>query len=200
MTAVEDNYIGNNISATKDQEKDAAATAEAPPQGDCKLRGIFQSTPKPDVTDPEKQSLLADQAQLSQQQSRSDYILGLEHKEINDGIGEFPSLDPETQMAITLEYRALHEQVKTDGLYECRYSEYGKELIRYSLLFLCFISLLRSGWYLTSALFLGMFWVCFDLSFDCVLNHTNIRSSNKSCSLPTMQATGVSQETSLSTP
>lgn len=91
--------------------------------------------------------------------ARAKYTAELEAKEIAEGLRDNPSLDPETQRAITREYRALHEKVKDMGLYQCRYQEYGKELIRYSLLFGAFLYLLRAEWYLTSAIFLGMFWV-----------------------------------------
>lgn len=166
ITAVEKNYTEASPSTKleRDPEKDVVVPTEEPSRKRCKLRCIFASTPKTDEQVTEKTSLLSDTEQEEKEQllpmpSRSDYIAGLELKEINDGISEFPSLDPETQHAITLEYRALHERIKNDGLYSCRYSEYGKELIRYSLLFTCFILLLRAGWYLSSAVLLGMFWV-----------------------------------------
>ncbi|KAF1345514.1 fatty acid desaturase-domain-containing protein [Delphinella strobiligena] len=90
--------------------------------------------------------------------TRDEEIEAIEQREIDEGIAAWPSLDAETQRNITLEYRALHEQVKLHGLYNCRYSEYGKEMIRYSILFTAFLVLLRAEWYLTSAIFLGMFW------------------------------------------
>lgn len=65
----------------------------------------------------------------------------------------------ETQRAILADYRALHEQIKAEGLYQCRYSEYAKESLRYGLLFSAFLYLLWCKWYLTSAMFLGLFWV-----------------------------------------
>jgi delta8-fatty-acid desaturase len=83
----------------------------------------------------------------------------MEQKEIAKGLLENPAVDPETQRGIILEYRALHQQFRDEGLYNCRYSEYAKESVRYSLLFAAFMYLLLAKWYLTSALFLGMFWV-----------------------------------------
>jgi delta8-fatty-acid desaturase len=110
--------------------------------------------------DSEKQPLVQEAYTYDpSEHSRASYIEALENKEIADGISGFPSVDPETQLAITLEYRALHQRVKDQGLYQCRYSEYGKELIRCALIFGVFISLLRAEWYLTSSIFLGIFWV-----------------------------------------
>jgi sphingolipid 8-(E)-desaturase len=73
---------------------------------------------------------------------------------------EYPSLDVGTQQAIRLRYRQLHQSIIDDGLYECRYTEYMKELARYSTLFVLFLGFLSHGWYKTSAVFLGLFWVC----------------------------------------
>lgn len=92
--------------------------------------------------------------------ARERYATELEKKEVEDGLRDNPSVDFETQQAIALEYRALHLQIKDQGLYACRFSEYGKESIRYGLLFASFLYLLHIGWYLTSAIALGLFWVC----------------------------------------
>jgi delta8-fatty-acid desaturase len=92
--------------------------------------------------------------------SRSAYTQKLVQNEINEGIQAYPSLDLETQQNIALQYRALHERVKNEGFYTCRYSEYGKDSIRWFVLFAAFVYLLNAKWYLTSAVFLGMFWVC----------------------------------------
>lgn len=90
--------------------------------------------------------------------NRDCYTASLEQDEIDQGIRDYPPLDHETQEAIALDYRALHEEVKARGLYQCRYSEYGKELIRCGILFSIFLLLLRSHWYITSSIILGVFW------------------------------------------
>ncbi|PTB63097.1 fatty acid/sphingolipid desaturase [Trichoderma citrinoviride] len=71
---------------------------------------------------------------------------------------DYPSVDPEVQQGIIERYRALHQQIRDEGLYNCRYSEYGKEMLRYSALFISFLFALHHGWYMTSAVFLGLFW------------------------------------------
>lgn len=98
---------------------------------------------------------------LCKASQREQYATKLEQEEIAQGLLDNPAVDAETQRAIALEYRALHQQIKDEGLYQCRYSEYGKELIRYSILFAIFIYLLLAKWYLASAVFLGMFWVLY---------------------------------------
>jgi delta8-fatty-acid desaturase len=88
------------------------------------------------------------------------YAIEQEEREVEEGIRDNPSLDIVTQKAIIDDYRALHQQFKDQGLYQCRYSEYGKESIRYGLLFVAFGYFLYIKWYMTSAVFLGLFWVC----------------------------------------
>ncbi|EKG13570.1 Fatty acid desaturase type 1 [Macrophomina phaseolina MS6] len=90
--------------------------------------------------------------------SRAVYTAALEQQEIADGIRSYPSLDPETQQAIRTDYDALHKLIQEKGYYNCPYLEYGKEMIRYAILFGFFVYFLRKEWYMTSAAFLGMFW------------------------------------------
>lgn len=110
-----------------------------------------------------------------------------------EGMRENPSLDAETQQQILLDYRALHEQIKSEGLYQCNYREYGKECIRYALLFGAFAYLLHSEWYLTSAIFLGLYWVSHPIPSS---KPSLMPSSNKPCSQRTMPATAAYPATS----
>lgn len=91
-------------------------------------------------------------------ESRKSRIEEAIQKEINDCLENYPSLDPETQGAITHKYQELQRRVNAEGFYDCRYSEYLKELVRYVTLFSAFMVALRCEWYLTSAAFLGLFW------------------------------------------
>jgi delta8-fatty-acid desaturase len=79
--------------------------------------------------------------------------------EIDDNLRDYPSLDPKTQHDISVKYQALHQRVQDEGFYDCRFGEYGKEIIRYGILFMLFYVALRSEWYWLSACFLGLFWV-----------------------------------------
>lgn len=93
-----------------------------------------------------------------------DYISDAVQGEIASDVKDFPPLDEDTQRAITLKYQALHERVSKEGFYDCHYTEYGKEVLRYGLLFAIFLFALKSQWFLTSAAFLGLFWV--SIAFD----------------------------------
>jgi delta8-fatty-acid desaturase len=79
-------------------------------------------------------------------------------QEIDADLAKYPSLDFDTQREIALKFKALHERVKAEGYYQCRYIEYGKEMVRYSALFAMFIFTLKQEWYFVSACFLGLFW------------------------------------------
>jgi delta8-fatty-acid desaturase len=73
-------------------------------------------------------------------------------------VGKYPPLDAASQDAIVRKYRALNERIRAGGLYNCPYSSYGIECLRYSLLFGLMLTFLHYGWYGTSGLFLGLFW------------------------------------------
>lgn len=127
---------------------------------------VYRSSSRPAI-DSEKLPLVDEDAQAftitaaeEKRRHREQYAIEQETHEIQQGIRENPSLDVETQKAIIQDYRALHQQIKDEGLYQCRYSEYAKESIRYACLFAAFATLLYIKWYLTSAIFLGLFWVC----------------------------------------
>jgi delta8-fatty-acid desaturase len=92
-------------------------------------------------------------------QSPDGYVTAAVQKEIDDNVNGYPSLDATTQRNITRKYQALHERVKNEGFYDCRYREYAQEAARYAALFSVFLVALRSGWYMTAAAFLGFFWV-----------------------------------------
>jgi len=56
-------------------------------------------------------------------------------------------------------YRELHRHIIDAGLYKCRYiSGYGPEVLRYCALAGLSITSYRSGWFITSSFFLGLFW------------------------------------------
>lgn len=120
-------------------------------------------------------------------------------KNIEQDLRDYPSLDPVTQQHVVSKYRQMHQQVRDEGLYECRYIEYGKEAARYVTLFALFLTALSYGWYMTSACLLGAFWVrCPDISIH--LGSSLTPSSTKSCSQLTTQGTEPSPRTLSSTP
>jgi delta8-fatty-acid desaturase len=99
-----------------------------------------------------------EQSRRIQRLPRKEYIMRAEQNEIDDDHRTYPSLDTQTQRNISWKYEQLHQRIKDEGFYDCPYLSYGKEFLRYSLLFACFITALRAEWFLTSAAFLGLFW------------------------------------------
>ncbi|KPM43462.1 Delta(8)-fatty-acid desaturase [Neonectria ditissima] len=79
-------------------------------------------------------------------------------REIQHDLSVYPSLDPLIQEEIARKYQILHQTITDAGLYKCPYIDYGKEMARYTLLFGTFAVLMHYEWYLTSAIFLGLFW------------------------------------------
>ncbi|PTD13293.1 Delta 8-(E)-sphingolipid desaturase [Fusarium culmorum] len=69
-----------------------------------------------------------------------------------------PPEDTKVQTDIRRKYQLLHDRIRDEGLYQCPYIEYGKELARYTTLFALFGTLFYNQWYITSAIFLGLFW------------------------------------------
>ncbi|ORY07530.1 fatty acid desaturas-like protein [Clohesyomyces aquaticus] len=79
-------------------------------------------------------------------------------REIDLDKTRYPPLDPKTQENIVQKYRELETRIQAEGLYQCRYWSYGIECIRYAFFFGMFLFLLKAGWYLSSAVFLGCLW------------------------------------------
>ncbi|KAL2040556.1 hypothetical protein N7G274_006535 [Stereocaulon virgatum] len=101
---------------------------------------------------------LTEESALFVPTSPQGYIWSAEQEIINNEIRDNPSLDAQTQRMVTAKYQRLHQRIKDEGFYDCDYLEYGKEVVRYTILFTLFIACLRAEWYNTSALFLGLFW------------------------------------------
>lgn len=109
------------------------------------------------ASDAEKRPLLPRGRPALTPEQYTDWAIG--QGEATD-MRDYPSLDMDLQQAIAEKYMQLHERIAEAGLYNCPYREYGKEMARYLGLFGLFLYTLSRGWNLTSAVFLGLFWVC----------------------------------------
>lgn len=78
--------------------------------------------------------------------------------ELDRDLEIFPSLDPATQDDIIEKYRELDQRVRNEGLYDCNYTAYLIEGVRYTALGLLSFYFLRQQWFALSAVFLGMLW------------------------------------------
>jgi delta8-fatty-acid desaturase len=69
------------------------------------------------------------------------------------------SLSPAVQTQHSKAYKELHKRITDAGLYQCPYlAGYGPEFARYSLLGALSILAYSKGWFLSSAVFLGLLW------------------------------------------
>ncbi|QIW99820.1 hypothetical protein AMS68_005338 [Peltaster fructicola] len=79
-------------------------------------------------------------------------------EDLQRDLEKYPSLDTETQSKINEKYRALDQRIHDEGLYNCNYLAYGVELCRYTTLGVLAYYFLQIGWYLPSAVMLGLLW------------------------------------------
>ncbi|KAF2487306.1 fatty acid desaturase-domain-containing protein [Neohortaea acidophila] len=70
----------------------------------------------------------------------------------------FPSLDPLTQQSIIEKYRQLDDRIRAAGLYNCNYTAYLYEFMRYATLALLSYYFLRQQSFSLSAICLGLLW------------------------------------------
>ncbi|KAJ7092661.1 fatty acid desaturase-domain-containing protein [Mycena epipterygia] len=69
------------------------------------------------------------------------------------------TLSPEDQARHSAAYKILHNRVRDAGLYDTRYiTGYGPEVLRYALLASLSAYAYSHAWFITSAVFLGLFW------------------------------------------
>lgn len=77
---------------------------------------------------------------------------------ISSDPSKYPGLDARSQDEVISKYRQLDETLRSVGLYDCPYSAYAIEMLRYSFLFTLFLTLLHYSYFALSAFFLGLFW------------------------------------------
>lgn len=120
-------------------------------------------TPDPEkaetAVDPEKTGLLSEQDANLCAMKPDEYTDWAVQQDIEQSLREYPSIDPLVQQDIVRQYRLLHQKIIDEGLYTCHFIEYAKEISRYLTLFTLFAVGLHYHWYMTSAFFLGLFWV-----------------------------------------
>jgi delta8-fatty-acid desaturase len=86
------------------------------------------------------------------------YLDSLTRERIDLDHAKYPSLDLATQDEIVRKYKLLDQRLRAEKLYDCNYSAYAIEGLRYSFLAAMVVLCLKTGWYATSGLFLGCLW------------------------------------------
>ena len=118
------------------------------------------------------------QEEAAHQLTAAHYTERLIQDEAARDLVDYPSLDPTVQQEIAQKYQLLHARVQEAGLYKCNHWAYAKEATRYLGLFAGFLYALRSEWYLTAAMFLGLFWVCYSSSPSTGLANSSAASNH----------------------
>ena len=91
---------------------------------------------------------------FKQPSSAEEYV----QQELLHDLDAYPSLDAATQSEITSKYRQLDQRIRDEKLYDCSYRAYAIEGVRYTALACLAYYTLQRGWYIPSAIFLGLFW------------------------------------------
>ncbi|KAI5466518.1 fatty acid desaturase-domain-containing protein [Mariannaea sp. PMI_226] len=86
------------------------------------------------------------------------YLDSITREHITLDLEKYPSPDEATQAKIVEKYRALHQRIWDEGLYECNYRAYAIECTRYVLLFTLMWVCLYFQRYFLGAFFLGAMW------------------------------------------
>ncbi|KFH42904.1 Delta(8)-fatty-acid desaturase-like protein [Hapsidospora chrysogenum ATCC 11550] len=97
----------------------------------------------------------------SPKDEENDGMAFLDHltrQHISLDLEKYPAQDEATQAAIVAKYRALHQRIRDEGLYQCNYWAYAVECCRYVSLFALMLVCIRYEWYTTGALALGFMW------------------------------------------
>ncbi|SPO05488.1 related to delta-5/delta-6 fatty acid desaturase [Cephalotrichum gorgonifer] len=97
-------------------------------------------------------------AESRAQSAKATFVEWSIRQDAKKDLAEYPPVDVEVQEEIVRKYRIMHQKIIDAGLYDCPYLDYGKEMVRYLTLFALFLTTLNYGWYMTSAVFLGLFW------------------------------------------
>ncbi|KAK3643882.1 hypothetical protein LTR56_009977 [Elasticomyces elasticus] len=79
-------------------------------------------------------------------------------KELLFDLEKYPNLDQQTQGNIIVKYQLLDQKLRDEKMYDCNYTAYAFEIARYCILASISYYTLQKGFYVLSALFLGMLW------------------------------------------
>ncbi|KAL3426170.1 fatty acid desaturase [Phlyctema vagabunda] len=149
-----------------DEEEVDVASSRNSPENSRTPSPVFDLDPvslrnrNPRKTDLPRSSSTSSVSSVAEHEERDgmSYLDWQTKEQIDLDIAKYPSLESSIQDEIAQKYRVLIDRMQAEGLYDCNYSAYAIETLRYTLLFSLFIFFLKIGWYGTSALFLGCLW------------------------------------------
>ncbi|RDA93376.1 hypothetical protein CP533_1987 [Ophiocordyceps camponoti-saundersi (nom. inval.)] len=86
------------------------------------------------------------------------YLDSITREHINLDLDRYPANDVETQACILDKYRALHQRVHDESLYQCDSMAYAFDCVRYVSLFILMLVCVNVGQYALGGIFLGFTW------------------------------------------
>ena len=141
--------------SSEDSSEEPSPIFDATEHRTSKLRRRRRASPSASESSATSiESLELDTPVVLEEKSKSDWT----EQQLKRDLQAFPSLDPETQLDIVTKYCELDERIRKQGLYDCNYTAYLYELLRYSLLACLSYYFLQKQWYGISGLFLGLLW------------------------------------------
>jgi sphingolipid 8-(E)-desaturase len=157
-------YVDRAIDASSDSEDDHSQDSSRPSspifdmandnKGGIRRRGSNTTS----ISSTSSVSLLENTSSDPSFTPKPFFLDARTQEEIVLDVAKYPSLEATTQDTIIQKYRALNQRIRAEGLYNCPYSSYGIECIRYVALFGLMLLSLHYGWYALSGAFLGAFW------------------------------------------
>lgn len=144
------------VSTDDEAEEDVSSSGQSTPPSpvfdtedindEVRLRRVSNDTPITRASSPESEPERFRSAEASTAHA------------ISSDLSIYPRLDQMSQGEVISKYRQLDERLQSEGLYQCPYSSYAVEFIRYSTLFALFLTCLHCSCYALSGLFLGLLW------------------------------------------
>ena len=152
--------------STDDDEEFSSSSSESPPDSPlfdvaleaCPSRRRYHGSLLDNAEVSSISSISSAELSSSLETPRLSYLDMCTQEKIDFDQAKYPPLDHATQDEIVSRYRILNDRIKAEGLYQCNYTAYMFEIIRYAVLLGMCLLCLHLGWYGTSGAFLGLFW------------------------------------------
>lgn len=151
-TQIKDGEAGQ---MSNDADSSSSSSRAPSPVFDIDDTGLRRRTEGVTTSSP---SSAPSEADSSKEDDGMAFLDRLTQQHITLDLDKYPLPEEETQTAIVEKYRALHQRIRDEGLYQCNYWAYGVECIRYFGAFIGMLAGIHFGWYKTAALSLGFMW------------------------------------------
>ncbi|RDA83327.1 hypothetical protein CP532_5221 [Ophiocordyceps camponoti-leonardi (nom. inval.)] len=146
-------YSSSDVDSTKGGGLASSISTDSrspSPTFDVDGRKLLRRRPVDQLSEPSSQNTDEDDG-LS-------YLDSITREHISLDLDKYPANDVETQASILDKYRALHQRIHDQGLYQCDAMAYAFDCLRYVAFFLLMLACLSVGQYALGGVFLGFMW------------------------------------------